>query len=391
MHDDHIKVPLGLAAVRMVRQEIGPGGDLRIVVVRTTERERCPRCGRVATKRHDARERVKADVPLGGRTVTLVLVRRRFRCGGCRRAFSEPEPLCGERRRLTCRLRERLGQECRHQTVERVAAVYAVSPTTVRRALAEQVAAQQTEDTEPIRVLGIDEFSLRKGHRYATGLHDLSRRRVVDAIKGRTKAQVQEALERLTHPEEIAVVSMDMAGNFRAAVQEALPHAAIVADKFHVVKRVTEALREVWQRLLRGKDPEDRLRTDGKLVLRARERLSAEQEGRLRPLLGRYPLLRRAFLLKEDFRRWYRQASAKDARLELRAWQRTLVEVEDLPEFRALAGMFALWQEEILNYFTHRVTQGYVEGKNNLAKALERRAFGYRNVDNLRAHLCLAD
>jgi transposase len=52
--------------------------------------------------------------------------------------------------------------------------------------------------------------------------------------------------------------------------------------------------------------------------------------------------------------------------------------------------MFALWQEEILNYFTYRVTQGFVEGKNNLAKAFERRAFGYRNVDNLSRHLRLA-
>ena len=78
-------------------------------------------------------------------------------------------------------------------------------------------------------VLGIDEFSVRKGQRYATGLHDLGHRRVVDVVKGRTHDNVQEALERLPHPDAITVVSMDMAGSFRAAVQEVLPQATIVA------------------------------------------------------------------------------------------------------------------------------------------------------------------
>jgi transposase len=60
--------------------------------------------------------------------------------------------------------------------------------------------------------------------------------------------------------------------------------------------------------------------------------------------------------------------------LELRAWRRTVAELPDLPELRARAGMFALWLEEILTFFTHRVTQGFGEGTNNRAKVLERRA-----------------
>jgi transposase len=389
MPHDHIRVPLDLPGVRLVRQEVGRGGEITLVVMRATERERCPWCGRATTKRHDARARAKVDEPLGGRTVSVIVVRRRFRCVPCQRVFTEPDAVCGTRRRLTRRLRERLGQECRHQTVQRLAQVHALSPTTVRRCRAEVVAAQPARTAEPVTVLGMDEFSLRKGQRYVTGLHDLNHRRVIDVIKGRTQDKVQEALERLAHPDAITVVSMDMAGNFRAAVQAVLPQATIVADKFHVVKRVTEALRQVWQRLGHGKGRDDPLRTDGRLVLRAREHLSAEQRAQLEPLLWRYPSLRRAYLLKEDFRRWYRTATTATARLELRAWRRTVGELPDLPEFRALAGMFASWQEEILNYFTYRVTQGFVEGTNNRAKVLERRAYGYRNVQNLRLQLLL--
>lgn len=59
----------------------------------------------------------------------------------------------------------------------------------------------------------------------------------------------------------------------------------------------------------------------------------------------------------------------------------------DLSEFQTLAGLFALWQEESLTCFAHRVTQGFVAANNPLAKAFERHAFGYRYADNLGYHL----
>lgn len=391
MQDDHIKVPLGLPEVAVVSQEVRAGGPLRVVVGRTTERERCPRCGKVATKLHDARRRVKADRPMGDHAVEVVVIRRRFRCFTCRRPFSEPEPICGPRRRLTRRLREWLGQACRDRPVEHLAHEVGVSPTTVRRARREVVARAAVRPVAAPEVLGIDEFSVRKGQRYATGLHDLPRRRVLDVFKGRTQKKVQEALERLAQRDQIRVVSMDLAGNFRAAVEEVLPDAVIVADKFHVVKRITKAVRQVWRRLLRGKPKDDPLRKDGNLALRAYEHLGPAQRTTLDSLLRTYPVLHRAHRLKEDFRHWYRRCSVKDARLELTAWRRMAADCPALPEFAALAGMFDRWQEEILNYFAHRVTQGFVEGKNNLAKVLERRAFGYRNVDHLRDQLLLAN
>src|SRR5205807_2596146 len=129
---------------------------------------------------------------------------RRFACYRCDRTFSDDEPICGRRRRLTCRLRAWLGEESIHQTVQRVAASYALSPTTVRRAQAEY-ADQQTAVPEPVTRLGIDEFSLRKGRRYATGLHDLSRRQLLEVVEGRSSAVVQAALERLSDPEAVAV------------------------------------------------------------------------------------------------------------------------------------------------------------------------------------------
>ena len=165
MPENHLKVPLGLPETAVIHQEVSPAGPLRVVAGRTTEQETCPRCGRIATKRHDARRRVKADVPIGERAVTLVVIRRRFRCFTGRRPFSEPEPICGERQRLTSRLREQLGQACRDRPVEHLADAFGVSPTTVRRARWEVVVRQNGQSVSVPRTPGIDELSLRKGQR----------------------------------------------------------------------------------------------------------------------------------------------------------------------------------------------------------------------------------
>jgi transposase len=388
MHHDHISIPLGLRGMRVVRQEGGGDNQIRVVVVPTTQGAECPSCGRWCRKQHDTRARAKADEPLGAWRVTLVVLRRRFHCFACERHFTEPDPACGCRRRLTTRLRERLAEECTHQTVKQVAQTYQVSPKTVRRAFAEyQDHLAAVEPPPPPRVLGIDDFSIRKGQRYATGFHDLERHTTIEVVEGRSQAVVQPVLETLNAEETIAVVSLDMAKAYRAAVQEVLPDAAIVVDKFHVVKRVSDALHAVYRRLVQGKDRNDPLRKVRLLLGYPRECLLSRQRQTLDATLLGHPSLRTAYLLKEDLRRWYRQATPKDARLELLAWRRMVADLQDAPEFATLDKTFAEWQEEILAYFTHRVTQGIVEGKNNRAKVIERQAFGYRNFPNLRRRL----
>lgn len=267
----------------------------------------CPRCVHQTPKLHDVRRCTMADEPLGQQRITLILLRWRFRCLRCEVVFTKPNAIAGHRRRLIQRFRECLAHEAQHQTVQPVAAIYGVSPTTVRRAVTESAAKQLAEPIPPVRKLGIDEFAIRKGQRYATGLHDLERRRLVEVVEGRTSADVQTALERLRDKERVEVVSMDMSVAFREAVRLVLPEAMLVVDKFHVVARVNKAVREVWKRLVAGKERDDPLRQRGRLVLRNREELRTTEWEALWPVLKVHPELRQAWLLKEEVRRWYRQ------------------------------------------------------------------------------------
>ena len=107
-------------------------------------------------------------------------------------------------------------------------------------------------------------------------------------------------------------------------------------------------------------------------------------------LLERYPQLRRAWLLKEAFRDWYRSGDRETATARLLQWEHSVREQGPAP-FQALFPMLRLWREEILNYFDYPYTNGFLEGKNNRIKVIKRMAYGYRNPANFRQRILLSN
>ena len=81
----------------------------------------CPRCGQRTPKVHSVSKQNKRDRGLWNKVVYLVLHKRRFRCLGCKKVFSEPDPVFGARRRSSQRFRQYLGQEAIHQTIRHTA------------------------------------------------------------------------------------------------------------------------------------------------------------------------------------------------------------------------------------------------------------------------------
>ena len=349
----------------------------------------CPACGHLTGKVHDRREQTKADISIGGRELVLILVKRRFRCLFCKNVFTEPDEICGWRRKITRRLREELYQEARGSTVKAAAQRRGVSQDTVRRAVAEGAAEElRVAKSEPVRHLGMDDFAVRKGQKYQTAFHDLDAKRVLGVVEGRTKEAVTIFLEKLTDPDSVEAVSMDMNGAYKSAVNESLPEAEIVVDKFHVIKRVNEQLDRLRIRLQAGQSRKEVLYKGRYLLLKNREDLDVEGREKLERLFKPHPQLRRAYLLKEDFRRWYRPGPKASKRLELAAWM-GYVEHEGPGEFKELIPMLKTWKEEILGYPEFGLTQGFVEGKNTRTKAIIRQAYGYRNLDNLNLRIML--
>ena len=398
--EQSILIPLGLPGFHVLSQRITEEGVVEVTIISSADRAQCPRCGRVSPKLHDRRLRRKRDVPLAGRQISLLLVKRRFWCLTCRRRFTEGDTICGWRRRTTERLRQRIGTQACSRPIAHVAAEFEVGPRLVQQCLERVAHARLTkqgrflEAHAPLptpRFLGIDDFARRKGQRYATILCDLEARRVLDVVVGRTQAQVCPLLERLDAPERVEAVSMDMSGSFREAVHLCLPQARIVADHFHVVQHVGKALAQVLNRCARSQEGRAALKGQRHLFLRAAENLEPEEEQRRGQLAERFPDLAAAWDHKEALRCWYESPSLAAASAGLDTWM-AAVEQEGPAELVQALSAFRSWRSEILNFFVFlptRISNGFVEGKNNRTKALMRQAYGYRNHQHLRVRVLL--
>ena len=404
--NNSIKLALGLAGLIVLGQRTEQG-DILIDVGYAMEVCVCPHCGRATNKVHDRRAQRKRDVPLRGQAVILILWRRRFRCLFCLgkrrrpRTFSEPDPACGlgpkgGGRRTTQRLRQHIAQELPHRTVKRVAKVYSVGQRFVHDCFAEH-ARREIRQLLPQgftpRVLGLDEFSMKRGVRYETVLSDLDARRALEVVEGRDGKSVQPYLEGLSDPDGAAVVVMDMREAYRQVVWLCLPKVVVVVDRFHAVRRIGKVLDRVRLRLQRHRGQERR----GEVywlryaLLRDPADWTEKERQGIEKLFVELPELKKAWEHKEAFRKWYEAPDRAAAEAPLSVWEQ-MVREEGSPEYEALfaqGSMLGSWRDEILNYFDHRYTNGYVEGKNNRSKQLQRQAYGYSNRENLRMRILL--
>lgn len=268
--------------------------SLTLVAQTTRPQAECPRCYRPSTRVHSYYTRAVADLPWHGVAVRLHLRTRRFRCKNSlctKRVFCERLPgVVAHYGRKTVRLDDALrliglllGGETGARATVKLA--MATSPDTLLR----RVRASVKPCAPTPRVLGVDDFAFRRGRRYGTILVDLEKRRVIDLLADREAATLSVWLK--AHP-GVEVVSRDRSPTYAAAINEGAPAALQVADRFHLLMNVREALEKVMTR-------QNRLLRSQSLAAPASTATTAENDAyagcrlRLQPHLQRAKRVRR--------------------------------------------------------------------------------------------------
>jgi transposase len=209
----------------------------------------CPGCGHLAVRVHSHYQRTMADLSCQGLPVRLHMHVRRFWCeqAACPRAiFTERLPaLAAPYARRTQRLSDvllRVGVVLGGEAGARMLPVLGM--TSSADTLLRLVHRAAIAPAPPPRVVGVDDWAIRRGHAYGTILVDLERRSPIDLLADRTADTLSRWLAE--HP-GIAIVARDRAETYAQGIREGSPEATQVADRWHLLKNLGEVLERVLQ------------------------------------------------------------------------------------------------------------------------------------------------
>jgi transposase len=222
---------------------------------------------------------------------------------------------------------------------------------------------------------------------------DHDRKRVVWAGEGRSAETLKGFFEALGAEgrEAIRSVTMDMAAGYIKAVEEALPEARIVFDRFHVQRLASRALDDVRRRLVRalgGPQAGHRVKNLRFLLLRYGPGLELDDLDRLDQVKGVDRRLWRAYQGKEELTAIFDETDAQRAEALLRRWLAWAARSR-CPDFVKVGRTIRRHLAGVLEYFQERLTNGLVEGFNNKLRVVARRAYGFHSAGALIAVLFL--
>lgn len=232
-----------------------------------------------------------------------------------------------------------------------------------------------------LKHLSIDEIYLGRRQKFYTLVVDLDTGRIVWVAKGKGQEALRKFWRSLRLSKaKVEAVAMDLSAAYWAAVAENLPEAAVVFDRFHLVKLVNEKLDELRRAMVA--EATDLMKKTVKgiryLLLMRRDKLGKDQLPRLEEALRHNEPLLEAYLLKEALGPLWEQTSREGMQAYLQTWcewaRQTKVRL-----LVSLAKTFTVHARGILNWWEHRINNGRMEGINNKIKTLLRQTYGMRD------------
>ena len=210
----------------------------------------CPECKQLSNRVHSRYHRTLADLPCTGQQVYLRVSVRKFYCTNAhcsRKVFAERldevASVYGRRTARQQKALEAIGFALGGEAGARLAIQlgFPASPDTLLRYI------RQAPESAvvPPTVLGVDDWAWKRGHRYGTILVDLERRRVIDLLPDRSAKSFAEWLRGQSR---VKIISRDRGGEYREGAKRGAPSAVPVADRFHLLKNLSEVVEKVFKK-----------------------------------------------------------------------------------------------------------------------------------------------
>jgi transposase len=334
---------------------------------------------------HDLEERRVRDLPVFESPVELLVPRVRVACPSCGPKLEQLTWL-DPYARITRRLGASVARLCKVATIRHVARWYGLDWKTVKdldRASLERELGPV--DLDGIQIIGMDEFAIQKGHRYATVIVEPTRKRVLWIGRGRGRADVRPFFTLLgpTRCAQLKAAVMDMNAGYELEVKAHCPGAAIVFDLFHVVAKYG---REVIDRV--RVDQANTLRHDRRarrvvksarwLLLKNRDSLRPGEDVELEELLAANHALFVVYVLRDALKELWHYRHSGYAAKAWTSWYRKALRSGIAP-LRHFAQKLRPYLPGILAHCQYPLGTNLIEGINNKIKVIKRMAYGFRD------------
>jgi len=345
----------------------------------------------VQTGWYDRRLRRVRDLSSAGFRIVLELEVRRVACRTCGSVKRERLDFLADNPRFTKRFAFYVGRRCRQASIRDVAKELKLDWDTVKILEMQYMRAQiERAGTPGPRAIGVDEIAVRKGHNYRIVVSDLVRKRPIwfggDDRSEASMAQFYAWLGR-EKSSKITLIVMDMWKPFRNVARDKAPQAAILFDKFHIMRHLGEALdkvRKAEYTRLRGNDRRF-IKGQKYTLLSHHDNLTLDGKRSLALLLAANKRLNTAYVLKEAFGQLWDYRREGWARRFFDNWRASL-KWQRLKPYERFADMIDRHWDGIAAYCKpeNKVSLGFVEGLNNKIRVLQRRAYGLKDEEYLR-------
>lgn len=366
--------------------------DLQITIQLERIAQPCPCCGTKTDTIHDYRTQPVKEVPILGKSTTLLLRKRRYRCPQCGKRFAEANSFLPRYQRRTGRLRQYIiSRFSQLRSASSIAKECHCSSTTVFR-LFQSVAFPRPHLPA---VIAIDEFKGNAGgEKFQCILANPKKRKLLDILPSRKPESLLNYFQQFERADRnnVRYVVMDLSSLFRSVVRSVFPKAQIVADKFHVCRLVTWALERTRIRVQKQfhRDRRRYFKRSRWILLKRNQKLKPDELLQLENMLSLSAELRTAYLLKESFYKVMDSPDGATAKQRLATWN-LYAQCVKVDEFESVVNTICEWSKEIVAAFETGLSNGFVEGMNNRTKVLKRTGYGMRNFERFRNRILYLD
>ena len=372
MSEQKVTQQLLLPDLRYVKMESTHKGRI-IHCEKVSDFEVCPKCATKSSSVYDHVSVTVRDAPIRNKNVTLKIRKRRFKCPSCKSIFREPVGGIFKSHRTTARLKDHIRWAAtKFMNLTEVEKHCQCSPWLVYNAYYSQVELElrKSKGDEWPKTVGIDEHSFLRNSKkkkvdFVTVFIDYNNKRMKEVVLGKSIGDLlNSSITKIRGRDRVKNVIVDLSPTFRSFARDFFPNAKLIADKFHVVKLMHPLIHELRRKAIEENGIEKKRGNPiVKLLLKYRNKLRYHEKSAIDKFLELSEELKELYWFQQRLYRFYRIKGEKKAR---EVYIRLMDDMARSKNKRVVSYRNTLrsWHEEILNYFSTKLTNGRTEGYN---------------------------